>query len=135
MNFINLTPHKINIHGLDGQILELPASGQVARVAVTRQLMAEHCEDCRIPLYKSVYGKAEGLPDSKEGAALIVSMLVREACPNRKDLFSPGDLIRDAEGKPIGCEGLVGNYPEEAPPPHPQCYMEDCGCFICDSYR
>jgi hypothetical protein len=37
----------------------------------------------------------------------IVSRLIRTALPERGDLASPYGLVRDAEGRAIGAEGLV----------------------------
>lgn len=36
----------------------------------------------------------------------VVSALVRLALPYRRDLASPGPLVRDADGQPVGCRGL-----------------------------
>ena len=33
-------------------------------------------------------------------------VLVIAACPNRKDILAPNELIRDAEGKIVGCKSL-----------------------------
>lgn len=59
-----------------------------------------------IPVYRAVYGDVEGLPSPpQDGVYCVVSMLVAGACP-RPDVFSPGDLIRDDGGRPVGCRGL-----------------------------
>jgi hypothetical protein len=34
---------------------------------------------------------------------------VRESVPSRKDVVSPGELIRDAKGNPVGCKGFEMN--------------------------
>lgn len=38
---------------------------------------------------------------------IITSMVVRTANPRRIDLLSPGELIRDDNGQPIGCRGFT----------------------------
>ena len=62
-----------------------------------------------IDIYEVVYGEVTGLPEFKEGVYYVVSAMVRQALPERKDLLSPGQLIRNEEGQPVGCLGLVRN--------------------------
>jgi hypothetical protein len=59
-----------------------------------------------------VSGGIIGLPEPAEGVGFIVSRLVRETADRdgRIDLFSPGELIRNVDGQPIGCKGLVCNF-------------------------
>lgn len=54
------------------------------------------------------FGEVTGLPVAKEGTILVVSGLVASAIGGqRSDVFSPGALIRDDSGRPIGCQGLT----------------------------
>jgi len=93
---INLTPHAINVLTDGGTTITLPPSGAVVRVRVTREVAGHICHDGRtVPLYRTSYG-----------TLYIVSLAVRAACPGRMDLASPGELVRDAAGQPIGCRGL-----------------------------
>ena len=103
----NLTPHEIVVFAEDGAIQEtFPPSGQVARCATT----TEHVGDVNgIPAYVPKYGEVTGLPAPVAGAVYIVSALVRQAVPARTDVVSPGELVRDANGKPVGCRGLAVN--------------------------
>ena len=59
-----------------------------------------------IPLFMTSFGEASGLPESDPNIIFIVSLLVRQAVPERQDLYSPGELLRDDSGQPIGCIGL-----------------------------
>lgn len=107
---INLTPHAINIVVAPGApTLELPPSGLVARVTESMEEVVPSPlgKDC--PVFRATYGEVEGLPAPLGGAVYVVSAMVRAAVPNRKDVFSPGKLIRDENGQPIGCQGLIGN--------------------------
>lgn len=115
---INLTPHALNIRRADGSFLTLSPSGTVARVNEVRQEIrmedypfgvADAWIDQDIPVRTSAYGPVTGLPDPSETNAYIVSAMVRLAAPDRLDLLSPGELIRDDAGKPIGCDGLTAN--------------------------
>ena len=98
---VNLTPHAVNIADV-----ELPASGVVARVEVDHHSAGTHAD---VPLVVGHYGDVSNLPDAKEGVLLIVSAAVRTALPQRKDLASPAHLVRDDEGRIIGCLALEVN--------------------------
>ena len=78
--FVNLTPHTLNVHtNADGEI----------------------------ELFAVEYGEVTFPPEREEGTVFIVSGMVNDALPDeRTDITSPGELIRDADGKPIGCKGL-----------------------------
>lgn len=98
----NLTPHTLNITMADGEVLVVPPSGIVARVSVSdtlREVLGG------IEIFDSPY--VEGLPARVDGQILVVSGLAKTATA-QSNVFSPGDLIRDAEGRPIGCRGLKG---------------------------
>lgn len=106
--FINLTPHELNLFDEEGEELvkTLESSGEIARVAVVNRKIGE---DSLVPLFITEYGEVEDLPEPQEGVIYIVSFLVRQAASHRRDLASPGDLLRDSEGRPIGCKGLSVN--------------------------
>lgn len=99
--FVNMTPHEININGLT-----FPASGKIARVTQANVLVGYHEV---VELMQACYGKVVDLPDPVDGVVYIVSGKVRAALPERYDLASPGDQIRDADGKIIGVKNLIMN--------------------------
>ena len=100
MGIVNLTPHTLNIHaGFD--VVTVPASGMVARVS-THVTSADEVEG--IPTFHFEYGEVEDLPPCGDDV-LVVSGMVASACP-RPDVFSPGELVRDEQGRPVGCLGL-----------------------------
>jgi hypothetical protein len=103
MKIKNLTPHSVTILGGDSP-LAIPSEG-IARVGQTREQVGTIAG---VPVYRSTYGAVTGLPEQRDGIALLVSALVRMACPGRADLYSPGELARDAAGQPVGCRGLEG---------------------------
>ena len=43
------------------------------------------------------------LPEPKPDTYYIVSKMLAQACPERKDLIFPGTVVRDADGHIIGC--------------------------------
>ena len=104
---VNLTPHTVSIHGADGAVVALPSAG-LARVSETRTTRAPIVLPTGevIPVTTPTFGEVTGLPDASEGVVLVVSALVRAALPDRGDLASPGNLVRDAGGNPLGCQGL-----------------------------
>ena len=105
MNVTNLTPHAVRIIRAGGDLV-IPPSGAVARVAVTTTPAGEIAG---IPVVTGTYGPVTGLPEATEGAAFLVSALVRTAVPARRDVFSPADLVRDDKGTIVGARALEGN--------------------------
>ena len=105
MKIVNLTPHTLNIQNASGEMITIPSTG-LARCKVESFSDGTYAG---INLYTVRYGAVEGLPDNDGDAIYVVSMLVRNAVPARYDVFSPGELIRDEKGNPIGCIGLIGN--------------------------
>jgi hypothetical protein len=106
-NITNLTPHTINETNSG---LSFAPSGVVARVSVEnieRNPFWVTLEDS-VPMFQQVTGEVQDLPEF-DGTMYIVSAMVRLACPERSDLLSPGQLVRNDEGQPIGCDGFVFN--------------------------
>ena len=107
---INLCPHDINIVDNEGNlVVTLPhEEGRVARVATT-ETPVENTLGYPFPVVHREWGNVTGLPAPQAGVAFIVSAAVVSACPGRRDLYSPGRLIRDEHGQPTQCVGLVAN--------------------------
>ena len=102
VTFVNLTPHLLNIVTPNG-VIDIPASGNVARVASTSIVVATIDG---IPLSDTIFGDVTGLPDAVDGVFLVVSRIVKNAVPNRRDVLVPGAPVRDAAGVIIGADGL-----------------------------
>lgn len=103
---VNLTPHMLNIACEDGEFFKLEPSGKVARVSVENKPHLDVLAgDVSIPTTLPVFGEIEDLPEPQDGIIYVTSMLVA-ARAQRVDVLSPGELIRDEGGKPIGCRGL-----------------------------
>lgn len=99
---VNLTPHAITVAG--GNVF--PPDGTVARVATIQKSRGMVMG---IPIASVAFGRVIGLPDPVEGTGWVVSGMVREAVPHRKDVFSPGALVRDGAGMVQGCAMLIAN--------------------------
>jgi len=110
---INLTPHALHIITEAGTIT-IPPSGQVARVRVSDlgslpPLEVEQPDGSvvAIPGSRRALTELEGVPEPRyDGSKFIVSMACAERT-DRLDVFAPGDLVRDSNGRIIGCKGLV----------------------------
>lgn len=100
---VNLTPHPVTVGGRT-----IPPSETVARVSV---VPAPAGTFAAIPLTTQQAGEVVGLPAPIPGVLWVVSGMVRAALaagPDpRLDLVSPGDLVRDVDGRVVGCESLV----------------------------
>ena len=114
MKIKNLTPHALNVKKADGQYLTVEPSGSVARVNYETTL--DRIQD-GVEIFHFQYGEIKGLPPEQEGTILVVSGMVlaaiNESTPGdpgdiftRRDVFAPGYLIRDNDGRVVGCQGL-----------------------------
>ena len=77
--FVNLTPHTLNVHTNEAGEIEL---------------------------YSAEYGNIAGLPEPSPNTVYITSGLVNAAVSDRSDVVSPGDHVRDENGRPVGCIGF-----------------------------
>ena len=105
LELVNLTPHAINLpQGI------VPPSGMIARVSVTLAPAGYLANDAgNISLVRGCYGDVTGLPAAEKNTMFIVSGMVRNAIPDRLDLASPANLVRDDQGQIIGCQSLEIN--------------------------
>lgn len=109
MKIINLTPHPIVLVNPNTReiIQTWPKGENVPRLKTETRNVGTI--NGNIPTTKTVFGECEGLPDLVPNTMLIVSMLVRNAFPNRYDLMSPNGLVRDEDGHIIGCSSFAVN--------------------------
>lgn len=99
---VNMTPHALDIIQSDGSTLTVSPSGYVPRCSSTEIVDGSIG---LINITKQTLGEVEGLPDPIPGAFYVVSRLVASAA-NRPDLLVPGPLVRDDQGRVVGCKGL-----------------------------
>lgn len=98
----NLTPHTVNLL-INGEFVEYPPEGVVPRIS-TQEVPIEG--GYPFEAVKVLYGDIQDLPDPEEGVALIVSKMCADARPHRKDLWYPTNLVRDDQGRIVGCRSL-----------------------------
>jgi hypothetical protein len=103
--FVNLTPHVINIIVDNNNSISIPPSGIVARVSVT-YTPVRYIDG--ISIQRSSYGEVTDLPNPQKDTIFIVSNMVLSAIAHtgRTDVLAPGELVRDVDGRAIGCRGL-----------------------------
>lgn len=104
MEIINLTPHTLNIHTGNDTVVTIEKHGTPAARVSTSRTPSRVVNG--IPTFHVEFGEVENLPAPQEGCIFIVSGMVAAAAP-REDIFSPGELVRDEAGRPIGCLGLT----------------------------
>lgn len=107
VEFINLTPHTLNMWDIDKATkVDIAPSGTIARVSETSELVGFLNG---MPDYKISYGEIQNLPEAQNGIIYIVSGMIISALKDkgitRDDLRQPGDLLRDENNVPCGCVG------------------------------
>jgi hypothetical protein len=109
---VNLTPHPVELTDADGRLLlVLPPAARATRVTVSRRLETElDLDGVRVPVWRSVAARVEGLPPQEPNTWLVVARLVADtvarAGVHRTDLLVPDDLVRDTGGRVTGCRGF-----------------------------
>ena len=102
MTLINLTPHPITL--IQGELVTVyPKEPVPARVS--QQVTYSYVED-GILYEKIEFGPVSFLPAPVKNARYIVSAMVKSACPDRMDLVSPGELVRNSDENIIGCKSF-----------------------------
>jgi hypothetical protein len=101
MKIINYMAHEVDACGM-----KYAPSGHVARVATT---LLKVDEIDGVPVMVCDSGAVQNCPPKKDGHIYIVSQYVRQALPERKDLVSPTKLLRDNNGRVVGCGAFERN--------------------------
>jgi len=105
---INKTPHQVYLLREDKSILRVfPKSNGMIRV---KEIVVDIEDIDGIPISSTTWGKTSDIPKYIEGTYYIVSQLVKNALPKRKDLLVPKGAVRDDKGNIIGCTRLDIGY-------------------------
>jgi hypothetical protein len=110
LNIVNLTPHALNLmpEGPDGPVVTIPPSGLVARCAVDRvQVDTVTVDGISVPVNQTWFGEVSDLPEPQPDTIFVVSTLVAQAVPDYQDVFIVDDVVRDEQGRIIGCRALA----------------------------
>jgi len=109
MNIVNLTPHAVTLCNDAGEIIRvIEPTKPAARVSSTVRTVGEVDGT---PVTVTKFGAVEGLPEPQDGTVYIVSLLVQQAVPARKDVYRPDtgpqSVVRDACGNIVGVKALA----------------------------
>ena len=131
MEFVNMTDHNVSIMDMANRVIvSIPASNKVARVRSRSEKIGSFCcKNCTyrvydkdgnytlhevkgnpetggLDFYRMEYTEVEGAPEIiEDGVYYIVSAMV-SARMNHPRVIAPGQLVRDATGKAVGCCGI-----------------------------
>ena len=110
---INMTPHAVRVFlDADGvNVHTYMPSGKSIRLESETYKVGEIDG---VPIIRTIYGNpvivADGVSEElyfeAPGVYYIVSAMVAQALPHRKDLLVPAEQVRDSDGKIIGCRSL-----------------------------
>lgn len=103
-NFINLTPHQIDVFDINGVVHHIPASGNVCRAQEKRVQLPSIGG---FAVTRVEYGEVVGLPAPQPDTIYIVSARAAQGIKGRDDVYIPGPGIRGENGSIIGCQGLA----------------------------
>src|SRR5690606_9819063 len=111
VKLVNLTPHDVVIYNAKGEVIKTyPKSGKVARIQDEVTIKGDIDG---VPVGSITYGEAIDLPEPQDGVYYIVSLVVRQALPHRKDLISPdtspAGVVRDEQGRILGTTRFISN--------------------------
>lgn len=105
MTVINKTPHAVHIIDESGHVVRTYEKGESQIRLAVKTVQDVPLLD-GTPTSRTNFGEPEGLPNFKKGTFYIVSQLVKNALPDRKDLLVPAEVVRDDNGNIIGCKSL-----------------------------
>ena len=118
------------------EVLKSTRTVRVEEMTKTVGSMEIEGKGIHVPLIKTTYGKVSGLPnegvfcpscgeissgvfydrewltcdncdsDMLQAVFYIVSQMVKNALPERKDLLVPAEIVRDNDGRIVGCKGF-----------------------------
>ena len=107
IKLVNCTPHDVNLI-TESENITFPRSGIIPRLTEQQvKINSINSNGIEIDIMEKSFLEPEGLPESQENTIFIVSALVAGAVKNRDDLVIPNDIIRDEEGRIIGCKNLA----------------------------
>lgn len=120
MRLVNLTPHPIVLRSATlgtrytiAPTLPTPRAGEVRDRTDEINVEVLPTDDkpagfqFPVTVNNLRLGRVENLPDPRPGVLLIVSRVIAEALPDRTDLVIPDEMIRDDQGRIVGCRALA----------------------------
>lgn len=103
IHVLNCTPHTLNIYNHEGEEIQtVSPSGIVLRVELAYETTAYMNG---FPIQNAKVLSIDPLPAQRDGQIIVASGMYR-AYVLRSDVYQLGNLMRDEEGRVIGCVGL-----------------------------
>lgn len=105
---INKTPHPVVLlHRDNTPFVTLPACPKedLIRLSSTTKEVEDHDLPLgfAVPVTKTVFSEPVGLPEYAPDKYYVVSQIVKNALPDRRDLLVPAEVVRDDSGNIVGC--------------------------------
>jgi len=108
MNFLNYTPHQINLlNESGGNIQTYESECGMENLPRVEQSVEKVDTLDGINITRNTYGNVENLPEKVEGTMLIVSMMTMTAASDRDDLCCPNELVRNEKNHIVGCKSFA----------------------------
>ena len=108
ITFINLTMHDINLYDYEDKynfvIHTIPPSGDIVRLDSAEETLFRLGN---IEVNQVTYSSADELPPMVKNQYYIVSALVANAYPDRRDFLMVHKTVRDDNGRIIGCRAFA----------------------------
>lgn len=113
---VNCTPHPVCVIANGTAKTLFPPSGRVPRITETAYEWKPLAMDWSFQTVVVERHAAEvsDLPDPEDGTWFVVSRMVFDAATDRSDLLVPHDVVRDEDGRIIGCRSFLVRRPSEA---------------------
>ena len=110
--FVNMTPHAINLLTTEGEnIATIEPSGLTIRLDEEWSPIGTFdIEGHSVDLMHCEYSSGS-IPSSEEGTIFIVSAMVANNYPERKDFVMVAKTVRDDNGRIIGCTAFASATP------------------------
>lgn len=108
IQFVNLTPHTINVELADGRKLTFEPTKPEARMSVTSTPANFDNYESEVPLTMPMFGEVMNLPEPVAGVAYIVGTMLAQRV-KRSDVVSPDTgktAIRNADGQVVAVRGF-----------------------------
>lgn len=110
----NLTPHDITLYDDYRNIINtfiseknIPSPRCINKTRTIKNLKLYGKE---IPVLKMTMYNTVNLPKEEKDVMLLVSTIIAQHNPKRKDLFTPIRVVRNERGMIIGCRAFCSNY-------------------------
>ena len=102
----NLTPHAVQVMTADGQVQLRPDAPPARLVEHATKAGSVEVAGVTVELFDLSADQVENLPAARSGVWLVVSRVVAESCPQRRDLVFPYHEVRDSAGRITACSAF-----------------------------